>query len=127
MHIKSTKKITATYARPMTAIGMATWIRLPNAPVHAATIKLTAVTHAKRVRSPICGGGRRIRSLLVAMARVPNVLRSTLALYRIADVLRVYFRSNLVSTLDKGMKIRDICKTLKISRTTFYRYLEKAA
>ena len=27
---------------------------------------------------------------------------------------------------DKGMKISDICKTLKISRTTFYRYLEKA-
>lgn len=27
---------------------------------------------------------------------------------------------------DKGMKIGDICKTLKISRTTFYRYLEKA-
>jgi DNA invertase Pin-like site-specific DNA recombinase len=26
---------------------------------------------------------------------------------------------------DKGMKIGDICKTLKISRTTFYRYLEK--
>ena len=28
---------------------------------------------------------------------------------------------------DKGMKISDICKTLKISRTTFYRYLNKAA
>jgi len=27
---------------------------------------------------------------------------------------------------DKGMKISDICKTLKISRATFYRYLEKA-
>ena len=27
---------------------------------------------------------------------------------------------------DKGMKIGDICKTLKISRTTFYRYLDKA-
>ena len=28
---------------------------------------------------------------------------------------------------DKGMKISDICETLKISRTTFYRYLNKAA
>jgi len=28
---------------------------------------------------------------------------------------------------DKGMKINDICKTLKISRTTFYRYLNKEA
>ena len=27
---------------------------------------------------------------------------------------------------NKGMKISDICKTLKISRTTFYRYLKKA-
>jgi DNA invertase Pin-like site-specific DNA recombinase len=27
---------------------------------------------------------------------------------------------------DQGMKISDICKTLKISRATFYRYLEKA-
>lgn len=27
---------------------------------------------------------------------------------------------------DKGMKIGDICKTLKISRTTFYRYLKAA-
>ena len=26
---------------------------------------------------------------------------------------------------DKGMKIGDICKTLKISRTTFYRYLNR--
>lgn len=28
---------------------------------------------------------------------------------------------------EKSMKIGDICKTLKISRTTFYRYLEKSA
>ena len=28
---------------------------------------------------------------------------------------------------DQGIKISDICKTLKISRTTFYRYLNKAA
>lgn len=27
---------------------------------------------------------------------------------------------------DKGMKVGDICKTLKISRTTFYRYLSRA-